>query len=199
MIAIGIGTVLLGMATVSVNVMLQTNLSTKNYGIASPLAQELMDNVTSVVEARWSNIYNLSPKGTTASYYFVASGTGLKVTSGSEIIIKEGVSYTRNFFVENVSRDGSNNIVSSGGADDPSTQKLTFVVWWSVGASTSSVKLVKYVTRWKNFSASQSDWSGGSGADGPILVDSIGNRFANASSQIDFSSVPGSIKLNLSP
>lgn len=118
--------------------------------------------------------------------------------SSSEInkMYKSAV-YDRYFSVENVQRDALNHIVSSSGVDDPSTQKVTSVAQWFNQGITSTVSIVKYFTRWKNFSFGQSDWSGGPGFSGPVSVDSVTNKFTNASSNMDATSLPGSLKLVL--
>jgi len=105
--------------------------------------------------------------------------------------------YSRYFNIENVNRDGLNNIVTTSGLDDPSTQKITAVVEFGNVNPPSSVKLIKYITRWKTFSGIFSDWSGGPNEEGPISVDSASNKFKNASATIDYLSNPGSIKLKL--
>jgi len=85
--------------------------------------------------------------------------------------------FTRYFYMEDVCRtdDSSGNIASSsspcsgGNVDDPLTQKITAVTQWTAGGGTDQVNLSRYLTRWGNFSVRQTDWSGGSGQDGPIV------------------------------
>lgn len=75
--------------------------------------------------------------------------------------------YTRYFYIDNVSRDISENIVTSGGEDDPSTQKLTIGVDWEGGRSMS---LVEYMTRNNPQNYMQTDWTGGGGVEGPVTA-----------------------------
>lgn len=99
--------------------------------------------------------------------------------------------FTRYFNIENVSRDSNGNIVSSGGNDDPSTQKIiSYVEWPASSGVTGRIDIVDYVTRWANQVFNQSDWSGGSGQSGVITEPN--NRFDNATS---VSSPAGSIRI----
>jgi hypothetical protein len=99
--------------------------------------------------------------------------------------------FTRYFTIENVERDSGGSIVTSGGNDDPSTQKITsYVDWPGAAGATGRVTVVDYVTRWMNRVFSQSDWSGGSGDTGVLTEPS--NRYSNATS---ISSPAGSIKI----
>ncbi|MBI4034140.1 MAG: LamG domain-containing protein [Candidatus Brennerbacteria bacterium] len=89
--------------------------------------------------------------------------------------------FTRYFQVENVNRDSGGSIVSSGGNEDPSTQKVTaYVEWPGASGAVGQVKVVDYVTRWANRIFNQSDWSGGSGQTG--VITSPNNRYDNATS-----------------
>src|SRR3989344_937137 len=199
MIAIAIGALLLGVATISVNFMLRSKVVTKHHAIAAPLAQELLDNVASIGEARWLVLYNIPIKGDDILYYLTESSTSFSILPGSETIIKDGISYARSFSINNVSRDGMNNVISEGGGgiNDPSTQKITVKVSWTLSDKISFITLNKFITRWKNFSFGQTDWSGGGGAIGPFRSDRGTHRYGAASSAIDTTSNPGSIQLNL--
>lgn len=103
--------------------------------------------------------------------------------------------FTRYFAVENVSRDAADDIVTSGGNNDPSTQKITATVEWSAGGGTPKFQIFDYVTRWRNRVLDQSDWSGGSGQEGPLTEPN--NKFASSTNNVDATSTPGSIKLRL--
>ncbi len=95
--------------------------------------------------------------------------------------------FNRYFYVENVNRDASGDIVQSGGTEDLSTQKITVVISWG---DNHSLSRTQYITRYQNRSFVQSDWSGGSGQEGPITLEN--NKFAN-SSNIDYTTSAGSI------
>ena len=77
----------------------------------------------------------------------------------------EAALYTRYFYIDNVSRDISGNIVTTGGEDDPATQKITVGVDWEGGRN---MRLVEYTTRNNPQNYMQTDWTGGSGVAGPV-------------------------------
>ena len=90
-----------------------------------------------------------------------------------------------------------NNIIgvspcAGGSINDPSTEKINAVTKWTVSGTTNEVKIVDYLTRWKNKVLRQTDWSGGDGEEGP-LTDPNSN-YSN-STGIDETSLPGSIKI----
>jgi len=116
--------------------------------------------------------------------------------------------YNRSFTIENVNRNScgvgdvttdatstcSNGPATSGVANDPSTQKITVNIAWSGGGSAnSSINKVQYLTRTANSIFKQSDWSGGSGQEGPIT--SANNQYAD-STNIDYSGTAGSISIS---
>lgn len=57
--------------------------------------------------------------------------------------------FARTVLTEAVRRDGSDNIVESGGAIDPDTKKITATVSWQRRGGTREVKLVTYLTNWR--------------------------------------------------
>jgi len=97
--------------------------------------------------------------------------------------------YTRYFFMENVGRSAGV-IQASGGTDDPSTQRLTVAYSWPQVATRT---LVSYLTRSRTNVVWQTDWSGGGGQDGPTTT--VNSLFAT-STNIDFSTTTGSIRIN---
>jgi len=113
--------------------------------------------------------------------------------------------FSRYFYVDNVCRtnDSSGSIASSsspcsgGSVDDPLTQKATAITSWTAGgASLDQVGLVRYITRWGNFSIRQTDWSGGTGQEGPITAP---NSSYSSSTNIIGTSTLGSFQIqNLS-
>jgi hypothetical protein len=92
--------------------------------------------------------------------------------------------FTRYFSIENTCRTANSSSsleaapCSFGYFIDPSTQKVTALVTWPTAQASGEVKLVEFLTRWKNEIFHQSDWSGGSGQEGPISVPN--NRFASS-------------------
>lgn len=82
--------------------------------------------------------------------------------------------YTRYFYVENVCRTSAGAIsgVPPCGSDteDPSTQKITVNVGWTILTEHDSFTHTRYLTRYANHLFSQTDWSGGAGIEGPITA-----------------------------
>jgi hypothetical protein len=82
--------------------------------------------------------------------------------------IATAVPLTRSFFVEDVNRDNDGNIAATG-VLDPSTQKVTASTEWSLlSAAPAEMKMTQFLTRWRNAVFRQTDWSRGSGSEGPI-------------------------------
>ena len=203
-IAISIGAILIGGATGVIIPILRSNLETRNVQTATSLAQEYLDNLQSITESDWHLIYTPpSAKGPSSQFYLAPTSTTFMLVSGATSTVVEGKTFTRYFSIENVSRNlcGSSDITTNattscgsgpgtaGVADDPSTQKITATVSWPEGGS---VTKTQYITRNVNKIFIQTDWSGGPGQEGPITSEN--NRFYS-SVDIDYSSIPGSIKI----
>ncbi len=204
LIAISVGAILIGGAAAVIVPVIRSNFETRTIQIAGSLAQEYLDNLQSMAESNWYNIYNPpASKGSGSQFYLTASSTTFVISSGSTSTIVEGKSYTRYFSIENVSRNscGAGDITtdaittcssgpgSLGVADDPSTQKITVTVNWEGGRS---ITKVQYFTRSRNKVFVQSDWSGGAGQEGPITSEN--NKFAT-STDVNYSGTSGSIKI----
>jgi hypothetical protein len=97
--------------------------------------------------------------------------------------------YFRNFYLDVVNRDGSDNIADGAGTYDPSTLKLTVNYNW-IGGTTST--MVSYLTRAGNRFYQQTDWSRGGGIDGPGT--STGTGFATSS---NIATSSGSFEISL--
>lgn len=192
LVGLAIVGILVGAATTAVIISLRSNLQNKNFQAASSLSQKMLDDVKTVAEGNWQNIYNLvdkNPSSPNNKYYIAASGTALAVFSGFATTTVNNIIYTQFFSVENVNRDANNNIAESG-VDDPSTQKIVSHSQWPNTGQTSEVALAVYLTRWRNLISQQTDWSGGPGQDG--AVSEFGTKF-NTSTGINYSSSTGSI------
>ncbi len=195
-IAMAIGTILIGASVGSIVLLLKYNLNTKTVQIASSLNRQMMDDIRSISESDWLNIYNKN-KGVSNQYYI--SSSTRQIVSGAESLIIEGRQFSRYFYIENVSRDAGNNIevIYNSVNDDPSTQKITAIVQWGGGGN---IKEVQYLTRFRNAVFVQTDWSGGFNQDIFATTSAgviINGKFATSSVNIDFSSTPGSIRLIL--
>jgi type II secretory pathway pseudopilin PulG len=88
-----------------------------------------------------------------------------RALSASEIsLLYKNQSYSRYFYVDNVSRDGSGNVTTSSGTGDPSTQMIHTGVLWKEGRT---MTMGQYITRAKETALFQNNWQGGSGQTGP--------------------------------
>ena len=186
-IAISIASIIITSAAGGLLVVIRSNEIAGKTQVAAFLAGALGDNLISVTESNWHNIYDLN-KGVLNKYYIATSTGQLVAQSGEEKIISDGIQFTRYFFIENVERDVSGNI--GVGANDPSTQKAIITVKYLISGSERTISEVFYLTRWKNMVFRQTDWFGGSGQDGPISV--INNKFYS-SANMDYGATPGKI------
>ncbi len=195
-IGLGIGSALIGAAVVAIVFMLRSGAVNQKFQVASGLNREMLDKIRTVQTAKWNNLYTLNPKGLNNAPYWVDFNVnnGFIFLSGTTSTVIEGVTYTRFFYVENVNRDASGNIVDTGGDEDPSTQKVTAYVTWPTGSTNAELKVADYVTRWENSVFQQTDWSGGATNNNGDVVSEPNNKFTN-STNIDSASTPGSIKI----
>jgi four helix bundle protein len=204
LIGLAVGGILIAGASGAIALLLKNSAETRNAQTASFLAQELTDNLSALAEADWHKIYGLA-KGA-ANHYYISSSTR-EIISGEEPVLIESKNFTRYFYVENVNRTkcgvgditenafttcaswpGDANAIS----EDPSTQKLTVKIEWSGGRNISQTK---YLTRSRNISFRQTDWSAGpnqenfpTSAAGTI----VNNKFAS-STNVNYSTSTGSI------
>ncbi|MFH1181267.1 MAG: type II secretion system protein [bacterium] len=68
-----------------------------------------------------------------------------KLVQGEEIIDI----FSRKVIFEDVQRDGSDNIVASGGINDPNTKKASVFVSWLEKGRSREIKLSAYFTNWR--------------------------------------------------
>ncbi len=186
-IAISIAAIIITSAAGGILMVIRSNEIAGKTQVASSLATALSDNLISVTESNWHNIYDLN-KGS-ANKYYVATSTGqFVIQSGTEQTSVNNFPFLRYFYIENVQRDSGGAI--GVGTDDPSTQKVTIIVSYNISGSERTISESFYLTRWKNEVFNQTDWSGGSGQSGPIII--ANSRF-DSSVNIDYSSTPGKI------
>jgi hypothetical protein len=119
-----------------------------------------------------------------------AAATPNNSSNLTETLSVGSTTYSRYFYVTDVYRSSTGTIVASGGTYDPSTKQVVVKYSWPNSGGTLST----YLTRSQNFIFNQTDWSGGSGQNGPAT--STNNRFAS-SSNIDYSTTTGSFYLSI--
>lgn len=114
---------------------------------------------------------------------------------GQDQISSGPTTFLRGFNIVGVQRDINNNIVASGGTDDPSTKLITYSVEVRpAGASSGNiVSTSEYITRSQSNIFLQTDWSGGPGASGTVTLGT--NQFSTSASL--YTSSTGRFRLKL--
>lgn len=110
---------------------------------ASILLEEGAEVVKIIRDNNWTTIANL----TLETNYYPSFDTGsntwsLGVTPTSAI----DSTFTRTVVISSVDRDGSDDIVTSGGTIDSRTKKVTVTVSWLQSGNTASKTLVFYIS-----------------------------------------------------
>jgi type II secretory pathway pseudopilin PulG len=188
LIAVAIGAILITASVALIVPALQSNTQAAKVQVASSLGKEMLDNVRVWSEGNWNNLLALAT-GSAKTYYLNTTSSPFTVTSvsSSQSLVVGTSTYTRYFYVSDVYRDSSGNIVTSSGTYDPSTKQVTVVYGWPGGTTDT---MTTYVVRGRNAVFSQNDWSGGPGQAGPVT--STNSQFAT-SSNIDYQTTTGSI------
>lgn len=187
LVAVALGAIFIIAAGTIIAPALKVGTEAAKIRTGTALAKELFDNVRVWSEGDWHGIFNLAA-GSANRYYLNTSISPFTSVSGEEQVTISPVTYTRFFYVEDVFRDAGGAIVTSGGTYDPSTRKVTVVYRWVPANAVHT--LVGYATRYRHNIFEQTDWSGGSGQEGPVT--SVNTRFSN-SSNIDAAAIIGSI------
>lgn len=191
MLAVSVSALLIGGVAVAIALALRVDTQNRPVQGAVFVAQGLADKVAVLAEQDWlGNISGLNAPPST--YYVSESGGALSFFPGSDTVLLENITYTRYFTAEPVYRD-VNGVIAETGMLDPLTKKITAIARWTEGARATQFTVVKYVTRSRNISTIQTDWSGGSGQSGDFLSS---DRYDNADAGIDVTQ-PGIIKLRL--
>ncbi|PIR05108.1 MAG: hypothetical protein COV57_00875 [Candidatus Liptonbacteria bacterium CG11_big_fil_rev_8_21_14_0_20_35_14] len=188
LIGVSIGALILGSSAGVIVSVVNSNSRVAKSKAATQLGQELIDDVRVLADKNWKSFYELS-KGST-NHYYVATSTPLAAVLGDEVVTRNGVAYTRWFFVENVNRATSgDNIATSGGVIDPSTQKAVVRITWD---NADGLTFTQFMTRHKNFVFHQSDWSQGINSSGTLIKS--GSLYASTTGVN--ASTTGQLKLN---
>ncbi|RJQ29861.1 hypothetical protein C4571_00355 [Candidatus Parcubacteria bacterium] len=186
LIATSIGVVMIAAVATLIGGTLRISSQAQKSQVGAALSRGLLDAVRVWTERDWYNVASLAT--TSLNHYYLATSTSpFSVMAGDEVFIVASTTYTRYFYVDDVGRDASGKILASGGANDPSTKKITVVCNWPQGAAS---RITAYVTRWGNNVLHQTDWSGGPGQEGPAST--TNSRFST-SSEINDSTTTGSI------
>lgn len=95
-------------------------------------------------DTSWTNISGLTPG---ATYYLTWTGTKWATTTTNTFI--DNV-FERTLVVDNINRDGNDDIVSSGGTLDAGTKKVTVSVSWNEKGATTTKTVSTYLTNFFN-------------------------------------------------
>lgn len=120
---------------------------TKQNNQANNIAQGTMEQVRNFRDGTDWDTDGLGTLTTSTDYYPQKSGTppqwqlvqGTKTTDG----------FVKKVVFDDVMRDGSANIIESDGTGDPDTKKVAVTVSWEEKGRVHSVKLITYLTNWK--------------------------------------------------
>lgn len=111
--------------------------------VANQYAAEGLEAVRSIKNQTFSNLVNSVGTG-------ILQSGGVWTFAGGNNQFGPSNKYTRVLTVSDVQRDGSGNIVASGGTVDPLTKKITSTVSWNFSPTRAdSVVLNSYLTNWK--------------------------------------------------
>jgi len=114
---------------------------------ANNMAQEMMEQIRNFRDVTSWNIDGLETITPSTDYYIQKAGTpatwqliqGTKTVNG----------FTRKAVFEDVMRDLNDDIVESGGVNDPNTKKITVTVSWEERGNSRQIEFVSYFTNWK--------------------------------------------------
>jgi type II secretory pathway pseudopilin PulG len=134
------------------------------------LAQEGLEATRAIRNGGWLEL--------TDGLHGISDAGGTWTWSGGSDVSSDG--YTRVVEVAPVERDGSGDIVASGGTVDPRTKLVTATVTWNPGlGGPQSVTYSTYVTNWDNFiKDDESDSDFGGGDDNGTTVTGVGDEAA---------------------
>lgn len=131
-------TALLGVASFSLKIL---DLAQENTE-AIALAQEMLETVRNFRDETDWDVNGLGTLAVAVDYYPQKSGLPLSwsLVLGTEIIN----GFTRKIVFENVMRDSNDDIVESGGVNDPDTKKVITTISWK----DKQVEVITFLTNW---------------------------------------------------
>ena len=112
---------------------------------ATTIAEEGIEAVRSMRDDSWQiriieELDTLTPE----TYYLDIVSDKWILTTAPQPLINN--LYTRTVVVEDVGRDGNDDIVTSGGTDDPNTKKVTATVTWTEAGRNKESTITTYIT-----------------------------------------------------
>lgn len=190
LVASGIGIILVTGAVTLIGPALKSSTVFTRQSVGVGLGSELLKQVKSWGEADWSRIASLATSSANA-YYLNATSSPFSVATGTQYVLVSTSTYLRYFYLDDVGRDAAGFIAAAGGANDPSTKKVTAVYGYANGPTST---MVMYIARFPHRMYMQTDWSGGGGVNGPATT--TGTTFST-SSNVNYTTTTGSILLSI--
>ncbi|HPD55368.1 MAG TPA: hypothetical protein PLR11_00955 [Candidatus Paceibacterota bacterium] len=197
LVAVMLAGIIIGGIAATIGTSVITGNKVRETTVAVGLIQDAMEGIKAISESSWVSFYCLpngicpGSKGSDNHFYPDYVDGSWQIVSGEKLKIVEGVDYTYYFYVENVNRDSSGNITTTGGTEDPSTQKITIVVNWPPN---NSVVMSEYRTRVTSNYFADYNWDVGRISSG-VFVKSAGYY---ASTNGPISIINGTITLSTS-
>lgn len=125
----------------SINTLYIKTASNQSSNIeAAFLAEEGIEAMRFARDESWTS--KIAPLTSGVNYYLAFTGTTWQATTTP---VNIGI-FDRRIIINNVSRDSSDNIVSSGGTLDANTKKITSKVSWVNRGATSTETVSTYLT-----------------------------------------------------
>jgi type II secretory pathway pseudopilin PulG len=121
------------------NLYFKTALANLRHVQAVFLAEEGAEALRFLRDASWSNLSSLTVNNT---YYVIFQNGNWQITTNN--IFVDGI-FERKFVLNNVNRDGTDDIVPTGTLD-PNTKKVTVSISWGKGVATTTKSLEFYLT-----------------------------------------------------
>src|SRR3989344_1481591 len=190
LLAVTLGALFLAAAAIAISSLLLVSAKNRDFQTALGLATELSNNVKTMADQNWQSVFGLT-KGTSTRYYISTTSSVFSAVSGTETTALGGVTFSRYFSVTAVSCAlcGGGAVTTTdvaqcasgpgavGVAEDAASQNI-YVYVSKVGANgAGDIALMNYsqlITRSRNKILRQTDWSGGSGQEGPYPSGLIG-------------------------
>lgn len=146
LIEVIIATSIIGLVSVTVfaSFSLVTSYAHKNTATlqAAFLLEEGAENIRILRDFGWTaNIASLTPG---ISYRFVWDSAASTWKATTTVVLIDS-KFDRTFVLSNINRDGSHNIVTSGGTSDAGSRMATITVSWLDGGATTTRSLATYI------------------------------------------------------
>lgn len=111
---------------------------------ANFLAEEGIEVMRFLRDKSWDS--NLALLNSGINYYLSFASSTSNWSIGSAIVPLTDSFFDRKITIDDVLRDSNDNIVISGGTNDPNSKKITVTVYWQERGATSTASLSTYLS-----------------------------------------------------